>query len=83
MTSITLAGAASGNTHLTLLLCAFGSIVCVAAPIDGKWTAQVQARQGTQTQTLTLKSSGATLTGSLDMGDGAFDIIEGKSPAPT
>lgn len=64
--------------HLTLLLCAFGSIACVAAPIDGKWTAQVQGRQGTQTQTLTLKSNGATLTGSLDMGRGATDITEGK-----
>ena len=66
------------HAQLTLLLCTFGSIACLAAPVDGKWTAQVQGRQGTQTQTLTLKSNGAALTGSLDTGRGATDIAEGK-----
>ena len=62
----------------SLLLCALGALSCMAASVDGKWTAQTQGRNGTQTQTLTLKSSGATLTGSLDTGRGATDIAEGK-----
>lgn len=44
--------------------------VSFAADIDGKWTAQVEGRQGTQTQTLTLKASGNTLTGTLQGGRG-------------
>jgi hypothetical protein len=39
--------------------------VSFAADIDGKWTAQIQGRRGTQTQTLMLKASGNTLTGSI------------------
>lgn len=39
--------------------------VCFAADIDGTWTAQVEGRRGTQTQTLTLKADGNTLTGTL------------------
>lgn len=61
------------------LLCAAGATACIAAPVDGKWTAQVQGRNGATTQTLTLKSSGTALTGSLDAGrGGANDIAEGK-----
>ena len=56
-----------------------GALVCLGAPIDGKWTAEVQGRNGAQTQTLTLMSNGATLTGSLDAGrGGATNITEGK-----
>jgi hypothetical protein len=62
----------------SLLLCALGALSCMAASVDGKWTVQVQGRNGAQTQTLTLKSNGSTLTGSLDMGRGATDIAEGK-----
>ena len=40
------------------------------ADIDGKWTAQVQGRNGTRTQTLMLKASGNTLTGSIQEGQG-------------
>lgn len=40
--------------------------VSFAAGIDGKWTGQVEGRNGTQTQTLTLKASGNTLTGSIE-----------------
>jgi hypothetical protein len=36
-----------------------------AADIDGKWTSQVQGRRGTRTETLMLKTSGNTLTGTL------------------
>ena len=39
--------------------------VSFAADIDGKWTGEVQGRNGPQTQTLMLKSSGNTLTGTV------------------
>jgi len=68
--------------HRVFLLCAalgVTGLVTMGAPIDGKWTVQVQGRNGAQTQTLTLKSDGAKLTGSLDSGrGGATDITEGK-----
>jgi hypothetical protein len=44
--------------------------VSFGADIDGKWTAQVQGRNGTRTQTLMLKASGNTLTGSIQEGQG-------------
>ena len=50
----------------------------VAAGI-GRRAAKVQGRKGAQTQTLTLKSDGMKLTGSLDTGrGGATEITEGK-----
>jgi hypothetical protein len=61
---------------LTVIMAA-SSCAALAADIDGKWTAQVQGRQGTQTQTLTLMSSGNTLTGSLEGARGAADISDG------
>jgi hypothetical protein len=68
--------------HRLFLLCAalwLTVLVTSAAPIDGKWTAEVQGRNGTQTQTLTFKVDGATLTGTLDSGrGGAANITEGK-----
>ena len=52
--------------------------VSFAADIDGKWTGQVQRRRGAQTQTLTLKSDGNTLTGTLQGGRGGpVDISNG------
>ena len=66
---------------MTALLAGISSLAW-AADIDGKWTAQFQGRGGnTQTQTLTLKASGSTLTGSIegsrgrsiDISDGAID----------
>jgi hypothetical protein len=64
------------------LLCAalgLTALVTSAAAIDGKWTAEVQGRNGTQTRTLTLKADGSKLTGTLDTGrGGATDITEGK-----
>lgn len=49
---------------------AIASLTALGAGIDGKWTAEVQGRGGTQTQTLTLASSGEKLTGSMDGGRG-------------
>jgi hypothetical protein len=44
--------------------------VSFAADIDGKWTGETQGRRGPQTQTLMLKASGTTLTGTLQGGRG-------------
>jgi hypothetical protein len=55
------------------------SSAALAADLDGKWTAEVEGRRGTVTQTLILKTSGSELTGSLDGGRGnAVDISDGK-----
>jgi hypothetical protein len=56
-------------------------LVVAAADIDGKWTRQQPANGGEApvTETLTLRSSGSNLTGSIDLGrGGAVDISEGK-----
>ena len=45
--------------------------VSFAADIDGKWTGQVEGRNGPQTQTLMLKADGNTLTGNVQGGRGA------------
>jgi len=55
----------------------FGALV-LAADIDGKWTAEVAGRNGTTTQTLTLKAAGDKLTGNLEGGrGGAVEISDG------
>ena len=41
-----------------------------AADVDGKWTGQVEGRNGPQPQTITLKASDNTLTGSIEGGRG-------------
>lgn len=52
--------------------------VSFAADIDGKWTTQVQGRNGTRTETLMLKADGNTLTGSMEGGrGGAVQISNG------
>jgi hypothetical protein len=54
-------------------------VVTFGAAIDGKWTVETQGRNGSQTQTLTLKADGSRLTGSLDGGQGGpAEIKEGK-----
>jgi len=65
--------------YLITALLAAGSSLALAADIDGKWTAQFPGRGGnTQTQTLTLKASGSTLTGSMEGGrGGSVDISSG------
>jgi hypothetical protein len=50
----------------------------LAADINGKWTAEVQGRNGTVTQTLVLNASGNNLTGTLEGArGGAVDISDG------
>ncbi len=60
-----------------LLLLGISSAL-LAADIDGKWTAEVQGRNGPVTQTLVLNASGNNLTGSFEGArGGAVDISDG------
>jgi hypothetical protein len=53
--------------------------VSFAADIDGKWTGQVEGRNGPQTQTIMLKASDNTLTGTVEGGRGGpVEISDGK-----
>ncbi|HTB17302.1 MAG TPA: hypothetical protein VK708_04265 [Bryobacteraceae bacterium] len=58
------------SIRCTIALAALTLWVSFAADIDGKWTGQVEGRNGPQTQTLMLKASGNTLTGSVQGGRG-------------
>ena len=50
----------------------------LAADINGKWTAEVEGRNGTVTETLVLNASGNSLTGSFaGARGGAVDISDG------
>ena len=63
---------------LTAILLLGISGATLAADVDGKWTAEVEGRRGTVTQTLVLKASGNNLTGSFEGGrGGAVDISDG------
>ena len=63
---------------LTAILLLGISGATLAADVDGKWTADVEGRRGTVTQTLVLKASGNNLTGSFEGGrGGAVDISDG------
>ena len=46
--------------------------------VDGAWTVTVQSPMGAQTNTLTLTSSGSTLTGTASTPQGSQDIADGK-----
>ena len=64
--------------YLVLLACAL-AVVAMAADVSGKWTFETQGRNGAVTNTLTLKASGSTLTGSLAGGRGGeVNISDGK-----
>ena len=64
---------------LTAVLLLGISSAALAVDINGKWTAEVEGRRGTVTQTLILNASGGNLTGSLEGGrGGAVDIADGK-----
>lgn len=55
------------------------AIAALAADIDGKWTAEVAGRGGqTQTQTMTFKADGSTLTGTISGRGGETQISDGK-----
>jgi hypothetical protein len=60
----------SASIRWIIALAALTLWMSFAADIDGKWTTQVQGRQGPRTEILMLKSSGNTLTGSIQGGRG-------------
>jgi hypothetical protein len=61
-----------------IALAALTLSVSFAADIDGKWTTQVEGRNGTRTESLMLKADGNTLTGSMQGGrGGAIQISNG------
>jgi hypothetical protein len=61
---------------LMALLCF--SYVASAASVDGKWTAEVPGRNGTQTTTFTFKSAGSKLEGTVANQRGDSPIADGK-----
>ena len=66
------------RTFLLGAVLALAAMLAFGAAIDGKWTAEVQGRNGTNTQTLNLKADGAKLTGSMEGGrGGAINISDG------
>jgi hypothetical protein len=63
---------------LAVLFLALGSVAALAADFNGKWTAEVQGRNGPQTLTLDFHVDGAALTGKVTTPRGATDITDGK-----
>jgi len=62
----------------TIALAALTLWTSFAADIDGKWTAQIEGRRGTQTEVLMLKATDNGLTGSLQGGQrGPVEISNG------
>jgi len=68
---------------LTVLLLALGSVAALAADFNGKWTADVQGRMGTQTITFDFHVDGSTLTGKITTPRGDTDITNGKIDGDT
>jgi hypothetical protein len=54
------------------------AFVAAAADISGKWTAEVQGRNGAQTVTFNLKADGASLTGNMSTPRGEVALTDGK-----
>jgi hypothetical protein len=71
------------TTLLALMAILCFSFVASAASVDGKWTAEIPGRNGTQTNTFTFKSSGATVEGTMTTMRGDQPISEGKLDGDT
>ena len=64
--------------RLALISCVL-AVAAFAADPSGKWTAEVQGRNGAMTQTYTLKADGSTLTGTIEGSRGGpAQITNGK-----
>lgn len=63
---------------LAVLFFALSSVAALAADFNGKWTADVQGRNGTQTVTFEFQVSGSALTGKVTTQRGSTDISDGK-----
>lgn len=72
--------------RLLLLACAamvLSSVTMFAADVDGKWTAEMQGRNGTITQTFTFKADRNSLTGTVSGRGGETQISDGKIDGDT
>ncbi|MGB8028728.1 MAG: hypothetical protein WCF30_03600 [Terracidiphilus sp.] len=63
---------------IALLFFALGSVSALAADFNGKWTGDVQGRNGTQTLTFVFHVDGSNLTGKITTPRGDMDISNGK-----
>jgi opacity protein-like surface antigen len=63
-----------------LLCCSFAAL---AADVNGKYTAEVPGRNGTQTNTFTFKASGAKVEGTVANMRGETPITDGKLDGDT
>ena len=63
---------------LAVLFLALGSVAVMAADFNGKWTADMQGRMGTQTITFDFHVDGSNLTGTITNRRGSSDISNGK-----
>jgi hypothetical protein len=63
--------------RLVLLSCAL-ALAAFAADVTGKWTYEMQGRNGAMTGTLNLKADGGNLTGTVSGRGGDTEISDGK-----
>ncbi|MBW8325721.1 MAG: hypothetical protein K0M50_13230 [Prolixibacteraceae bacterium] len=56
----------------------FGTLVCNAAEIDGKWKTTIKGQDGDMELVFVFKADGATLTGSIVSPMGELPITNGK-----
>jgi hypothetical protein len=63
--------------RLILLSCAL-ALAAFAADVTGKWTYEMQGRNGAMTGTINLKADGSTLTGTVSGRGGDTEISDGK-----
>lgn len=68
---------------LAVLLFAMGSVAALAADFNGKWTADVPGRNGTQTITFDFHVDGMALTGTVTTPRGSSEITDGKVDGDT
>jgi hypothetical protein len=71
------------TTLLALLALLTFAFIAAAQSVDGKWTAEVPGRNGTQTNTFTFKSSGGKVDGSVTTQRGDNPITDGKLSGDT
>ncbi len=62
---------------MAVLVFALGAVTVFAADFNGKWSAQVQGRRGTQNITFDFHVDGSTLTGKVTTERGDTDISNG------
>lgn len=68
--------------RLALLACAV-AVLAYAADVTGKWTYEMQGRNGPMTGTINLKADGAALTGTVSGRGGDTEIANGKVDGST